>query len=619
MVDNELLWEKEITVFSDEKAFVFSKKVNGKTHYVSMNKEGSKEIQTLTVYNPKLGSGISAYTIVGLIHGKVNSYIIAVSRASFIGLFFQSKVFKIEEFLFISSMSNEHVNFIHEEDRPYLDMITCFLNRNNLYYSDSLDLTLSMDKLLDLKIKSGSLIFPRTLDYFCWNYKITRELDSSDLIGFINPIINGFVGIRCVTDYPQDFTYIMTSRKDTRRSGMRFLVRGNDKNGNSANFAESEQIVIQKNEHKKDHFIVMSYLQIRGSMPLLWTQLPNLQLNPRMVPRPDFPENFSTFKKHFSEQVTNYGRNVLVNLIDRKGNQKEIGDYFSNLCNELRENKSKIYITLANPIKEIDFVWFDFHKECAGGQYKHLNKLLKSSSVTNALDKFDHFHASVNITEAGVKDVQVILTQKGIFRTNCVDCLDRTNVVQTVFARNVLHSMLFKLNLSLEPSGEALQEFNPIFENQFKILWADNGDMLSLAYSGTRALKSDFTRTGKRTQKGKIKDGIYSCHRFYINNFCDGYNQDCHDYFLGEINPRKDVFKQHSTNKVKALVPCALILVFSIYNFIVSYAFPEKYEDNMKKRLLRLLIFLGISFLTVKTLFSTMKKTIIDHSTRDHS
>jgi hypothetical protein len=252
-------------------------------------------------------------------------------------------------------------------------------------------------------------------------------------------------------------------------------------------------------------------------------------------------------------------------------------------------------------------------------EYKNLDKLIKSASVTNALEKFDYFHASVNITETGVKEVQVNSKQRGVFRTNCVDCLDRTNVVQTVFARHVLHSMLQKFSLGGGPSGEALQEFNPVFENTFKVMWADHGDMLSLAYSGTRALKSDFTRTGKRTNKGLIMDGIYTCHRFYINNFCDGYNQDCHDYFLGEINPRKEIFKQHSTSKVKALIPFALILILSIYNFLVGYAFPEEYEDNMKKRLLRLLIFLGVSFLTIRTLFNTMKKTIIDHSTRDHS
>lgn len=35
--------------------------------------------------------------------------------------------------------------------------------------------------------------------------------------------------------------------------------------------------------------------------------------------------------------------------------------------------------------------------------------------------------------------------QKGVFRTNCMDCLDRTNVVQSVLARNILLSQLYKV------------------------------------------------------------------------------------------------------------------------------------------------------------------------------
>lgn len=41
-------------------------------------------------------------------------------------------------------------------------------------------------------------------------------------------------------------------------------------------------------------------------------------------------------------------------------------------------------------------------------------------------------------------------TQKGVFRTNCKDCLDRTNVVQTKFARVVLASKLRHLGVLVE-------------------------------------------------------------------------------------------------------------------------------------------------------------------------
>ena len=43
--------------------------------------------------------------------------------------------------------------------------------------------------------------------------------------------------------------------------------------------------------------------------------------------------------------------------------------------------------------------------------------------------------------------------QKGIFRTNCMDCLDRTNVVQSVIGRQLLLSWLVKLGIHYKNRG----------------------------------------------------------------------------------------------------------------------------------------------------------------------
>ena len=51
------------------------------------------------------------------------------------------------------------------------------------------------------------------------------------------------------------------------------------------------------------------------------------------------------------------------------------------------------------------------------------------------------------------------------------------------------------------------------------------------------ALKVDFTKTGKRTMKGIINDGVNSVKRFYLNNFKDGYKQDAIDLLLGNYRP----------------------------------------------------------------------------------
>lgn len=57
------------------------------------------------------------------------------------------------------------------------------------------------------------------------------------------------------------------------------------------------------------------------------------------------------------------------------------------------------------------------------------------------------------------------------------------------------------------------------------LVWADNADAISTQYSGTGALKTDFTRTGKRTRKGALQDGLNSMVRYVKNNFLDGSRQ----------------------------------------------------------------------------------------------
>lgn len=74
--------------------------------------------------------------------------------------------------------------------------------------------------------------------------------------------------------------------------------------------------------------------------------------------------------------------------------------------------------------------------------------------------------------------------------------------------------------------GEKVRD-HPDFEYLFKNIWADNGDIVSIEYSGTGALKADFTRTGQRTFAGLMRDGLNASVRYFKNNFADGFRQVC--------------------------------------------------------------------------------------------
>lgn len=77
-----------------------------------------------------------------------------------------------------------------------------------------------------------------------------------------------------------------------------------------------------------------------------------------------------------------------------------------------------------------------------------------------------------------------ICMQKGVFRINCIDCLDRTNVVQTALAKAVMEIQFSKLGL-IPPDGALPTNIR----QNFQVLWANNGDIISKQYAGTNALK----------------------------------------------------------------------------------------------------------------------------------
>ncbi len=56
--------------------------------------------------------------------------------------------------------------------------------------------------------------------------------------------------------------------------------------------------------------------------------------------------------------------------------------------------------------------------------------------------------------------------QTGIFRTNCVDCLDRTNVVQTLFSKRILEQQLKRYNvIKYNETIDSYKQLSNIFKN----------------------------------------------------------------------------------------------------------------------------------------------------------
>ena len=74
---------------------------------------------------------------------------------------------------------------------------------------------------------------------------------------------------------------ILISRKSSIQSGINYHKRGVDDNGNTANYVETEQIFIYKDDD--ENYNVISYNQIRGSIPLFWSQKPDMSNSPHVI------------------------------------------------------------------------------------------------------------------------------------------------------------------------------------------------------------------------------------------------------------------------------------------------------------------------------------------------
>lgn len=133
-------------------------------------------------------------------------------------------------------------------------------------------------------------------------------------------------------------------------------------------------------------------------------------------------------------------------------------------------------------------------------------------------------------------------------------------MTQSYLAKKSLDIQLQRIG-AFSPT-ESISTFGEDFEI-FKTLWAEQGDEISLEYSGTPALKGDLVRYGKQTMGGLIKDGMSAISRYYLNNFQDGVRQDAIDLISGHytVNGNGPSPFQHNGFDSISYLPVASALV----------------------------------------------------------
>lgn len=207
-------------------------------------------------------------------------------------------------------------------------------------------------------------------------------------------------------------------------------------------------------------------------------------------------------------------------------------------------------------------------KSTAAGRLDVLRELddLASYSMveTSLFCSTTAFSQMVQFDEADRTDMEAkgYIKQHGVLRTNCIDCLDRTNVAQFAMGVRFLTDALKLLGVlqhnslslgGLEADKRSLESVHNVLK-AYMDMFSVMGDRISLQYGGSEAhnkmkqggavsgastsVVSSSTATGGKS-KGPNKGAelLTSVKRYYSNSFTDRLKQDAMNLFLGCFIP----------------------------------------------------------------------------------
>ncbi|CZT11581.1 hypothetical protein WAI453_004620 [Rhynchosporium graminicola] len=545
--------------------------------------------------------------ILGMIKLRLDKYIIVITKAQPMGRLKGHMVYKVISTEFLPLRERP----LHDpEEDNYLSLLKTFIKSGPLYFSYSFDLTNTFQR--QSQIDQSAPLWKRADDRFFWNKFIQSDLIDFRSMGtrnhqgqqpavdpYILPVIFGMMEITSTRIKSTPLTMVIITRRSRHRAGTRYFSRGIDEQGHVSNFNETEQIIILNDSTSGlggfaggtgmqngkvggsggKEVQIMSYVQTRGSVPVYWAEVNTLHYTPKLQIR-GVETAIKSARLHFEEQIRLYGDNFLVNLVNQKGREQRVKEAYEQMVKLLVSAPSertqadevtteKFHVVepsgRRSEMDRLHYVYFDFHNETKGLQWHRAQLLL--DRLHDSLEKQQYFRG-IDMPADTEGRLEVRNHQTSVVRTNCMDCLDRTNVVQSMLARFTLNRQLTDLGV-LSP-GETFTTSDPDFEFLFRKLWADNADVVSRSYSGTGALKTDFTRTGNRTKAGALQDLRNSITRYAKNNFADGPKQDAFDLFLGNYLPDSSTNPVFVDQRPLLIQSIPYILAFALFFVFVG-------------------------------------------------
>ncbi|KAG5518751.1 hypothetical protein PMAC_002720 [Pneumocystis sp. 'macacae'] len=455
--------------------------------------EISKLLATLDDGNRNCG-GISkvlvAWGICGFIRFTCGYYISFITKRSTVALLGGHYIYHINDTKLIpitheSVLAKKPRSILAEESR-YLNIFQTLDLNKTFYFSYSYDITHTLQHNLTTHLSLRTRTLKDCNEMFVWNYNLlnTGVKCLKNQSKWCIPIVHGFIDQANISVYGRSIYITLIARRSRHFAGARFFKRGVNSKGYVANDVESEQIVsemLTTSFYTKDMKLnpkYTSYVQNRGSIPLFWSQDPN-NMSPKPPIKLDIVDPFfSATALHFDNMFKRYRTPcIVVNLIKSRERIKResilLEEYTQAIC----------YLNQFLPEdKKIKYIAWDMSR---ASKTRGQDVILTLENIADdVLKATGFFHSKISniLSKDNAKRLQL---QEGICRTNCIDCLDRTNAAQFVIAKKALGYQLFALGIIKEP----VLNYDTDAINLLTEMYHDHGDTIALQYGGSHLVR----------------------------------------------------------------------------------------------------------------------------------
>ncbi|KAI9102897.1 hypothetical protein K1719_023336 [Acacia pycnantha] len=517
------------------------------------------------------------YGIIGFIKFLEPYYMLIITKRRKIGTICGHTIYAISNSQMIPvphASVRSKMAYSNDENR-YKKLLCSVDLTKDFFFSYSYHVMHSLQKNLSDNSPRGQLLY-ETL--FVWNEFLTREIRNIlQNISWTVALVYGFFKQVKLSISDREFNLTIIARRSRHYAGTRYLKRGVNEKGRVANDVETEQIVFE-DAHTGCPIQISSMVQIRGSIPLFWSQeASRLNIKPNIIlSKKD--HNFEATRLHFDNLVKRYGNPIIIlNLIkthEKKPRETILQEEFTNAIKCINKD-------LKGESRLRFFNW-DLHQHTRCGKASNVltqlgrvaayalkltgifcgevipipspegllqysfseNKNISDQCVPEQASlseetvdgqvEADNYYCNIELHKNYRGKPQMF--QEGVLRTNCIDCLDRTNVAQFAYGLAALGCQLQALGL-MESSHIDLD--NPL-ARELMAVYESMGDTLALQYGGSAAHNKIFSeKRGQWKAATQSQELIRTLQRYYNNTYLDGDKQKAINIFLGHFQPQQ--------------------------------------------------------------------------------